>query len=244
MIRAALLQRHHVLVEKPLTLEAETAIALCELADQQQRQLIVDHTYLFHPAVQQAQQQMPQLGSLRYGYATRTHPEPVRPDVDVVWDLAIHDISILNFWLRDRPIRAQVITQSWLSTRADLAWVQLEYPGGFTATLHLCWGNPDKQRRIGIVGDRGTLIFDELQPPILSWLPMKGEAVPLSIDTTEPLWQVCDHFLTCIQHNQASKLSSGWVGAELVQILTAIAASLSQGGAWVVIPYSTRAIEN
>ncbi|NEQ20066.1 MAG: Gfo/Idh/MocA family oxidoreductase [Microcoleus sp. SIO2G3] len=55
MIRAALLQGHHVLAEKPLTLEAETAIALCELADQQQRQLIVDHTYLFHPAVQQAQ---------------------------------------------------------------------------------------------------------------------------------------------------------------------------------------------
>lgn len=192
LIEAALRQNLHVLAEKPLTLNSGAAMRLCELADRQQRQLVVDHTYLFHPAVQQGQQQISHLGNLRYGYATRTHPSPIRPDVDVLWDLAIHDLSIFNVWLRSRPIRVQAQAQSWLSTRADLAWVKLEYPNGFVATLHLCWCNSDKQRRIGIVGDRGTLIFDELHPQVLRWLPSEGEAIlgALSIDPAEPLWQM------------------------------------------------------
>ncbi|MBD2088769.1 Gfo/Idh/MocA family oxidoreductase [Microcoleus sp. FACHB-1515] len=239
LIEAALTQKLHVLAEKPLTLHPEAARRLCELSDRQQRQLVVDHTYLFHPAIQQGQQQIPQLGRLRYGYATRTHPAPIRQDVDVLWDLAIHDLSIFNFWLRSRPIRVQAQAQSWRSDRADLAWVKLEYPSGFGATLHLCWSNPDKQRRMGIVGDRGTLIFDELDSAVLRWLPSEGEVRAsldaLSFAQTEPLWQVCDHFLACIQHNQPSPTSSGWVGAELVQILAALTASLQQDGAWVAI---------
>lgn len=238
LIRAALLQGHHVLAEKPLTLNATTAIELCRLAEQQQRQLVVDHTYLFHPAIQQAQTQIPQLGRLRYGYATRTHSSPIRQDVDVIWDLAIHDLSIFNFWLGDRPIRVQAQGQSWgLSDSAltDLAWVKLEYASGFTVKLHLCWCNSDKQRRVGLVGDRGTLIFDELQTPALRWLPTVAAPVLLTTAATEPLWQVCDHFLTCVQRNQTSILSSGWVGAELVQILSAMTTSLQQDGASVLV---------
>lgn len=235
LVEAALKRNLHVLAEKPLTLNLQSARQLCELSDRQQRQLVVDHTYLFHPAIQQGRSQISQLGRLRYGYATRTHPEPIRTDVDVIWDLAIHDLSILNFWLRSRPVRVQAQAESWLTTRADLAWVKLEYPSGFMATLHLCWGNPDKQRRLGIVGDRGTLIFDELHSEVLRWLPIDGEAIALSFDSTEPLWQLCDHFLTCVQHNQPSPLSSGAIGAELVQILAALTASFQQGGAWVAI---------
>lgn len=235
LIEAALMQKLHVLAEKPLTLDAEAARRLCNLSDRQQRQLMVDHTYLFHPAIQQGQPQISQLGRLHYGYAARTHRAPIRQDVDVMWDLAIHDLSIFNFWLRSRPLRVQAQTQSWQSARADLAWVKLEYPSGFVATLHLCWGNADKQRRLGIVGDRGTLIFDELDSAVLRWLPIDGETITLSFPQTEPLWQVCDHFLACIQHNQPSQISSGWVGAELVQILAALTVSLQQGGDWVAI---------
>ncbi|MEG4066091.1 Gfo/Idh/MocA family oxidoreductase [Microcoleus sp. Pol11C2] len=196
---AALKQGYHVLAEKPLALNLTEAIELCQLAEKQQRQLFVDHTYLFHPAVDRGQRiiQQNQLGKLRYGYAQRTHFKPVRHDVDVLWDLAIHDIAIFNTWLEQTPIEvramgtvfpkeegirkkeeginqeaAEIENQflpSLLTTNpaeklADLVWVTLTYPDGFQAFIHLCWLNPDKQRRLTVVGSLGTLIFDEMSP--------------------------------------------------------------------------------
>ncbi|MEG4325093.1 Gfo/Idh/MocA family oxidoreductase [Microcoleus sp. herbarium5] len=225
---AALKQGYHVLAEKPLALNLTEAIELCQLAEKQQRQLFVDHTYLFHPAVDRGQRiiQQHQLGKLRYGYAQRTHFEPVRHDVDALWDLAIHDIAIFNTWLQQTPIEVRAIgtvfpkeegrgkkeegssatstvrdvtdvtdvrkkeegrrnreeginqdaaeienqfapsllTNNPAEKLADLVWVTLTYPDGFQAFIHLCWLNPDKQRRLTVVGSLGTLIFDEMSP--------------------------------------------------------------------------------
>jgi predicted dehydrogenase len=185
---AALQQGYHVLAEKPLALDLSEAIELCQLAEKQQRQLFVDHTYLFHPAVDRGQMiiQQHQLGKLRYGYAQRTHFEPVRQDVDALWDLAVHDIAIFNTWLEQTPIqvsaRGTVFPKSEVRSQksegrnqreeginqeeglADLVWVTLTYPDGFQAFIHLCWLNPDKQRRLTVVGSLGTLIFDEMSP--------------------------------------------------------------------------------
>ena len=82
LIEYALKRKLHVLAEKPLTLEVASAQALCELAAQQQRQLLVDHTYLFHSAVNRGKEIFASIGTPRYGYATRTHLGPVRRDVD------------------------------------------------------------------------------------------------------------------------------------------------------------------
>ncbi|MEG4044288.1 Gfo/Idh/MocA family oxidoreductase [Microcoleus sp. Pol17_C1] len=221
---AALKQGYHVLAEKPLALNLTEAIELCQLAEKQQRQLFVDHTYLFHPAVDRGQRiiQQHQLGKLRYGYAQRTHFEPVRHDVDALWDLAIHDIAIFNTWLEQTPIEVRamgtvfpkeegssatdsvtdvtdvtdvmdvrnkeqgtrnkeqginqeaaeienqfspsLLTNNPAEKLADLVWVTLTYPDGFQAFIHLCWLNPDKQRRLTVVGSLGTLIFDEMSP--------------------------------------------------------------------------------
>ncbi|MCC3412254.1 Gfo/Idh/MocA family oxidoreductase [Microcoleus sp. PH2017_02_FOX_O_A] len=178
---ATLQQGYHVLVEKPLALNLSEAIELCKLAQKQQRQLFVDHTYLFHPAVDRGQTiiQQHQLGTLRYGYAQRTHFEPVRHDVDALWDLAVHDIAIFNTWLEQTPIQVRatgtVFPKSEVKSQgeeainqaeglADLVWVTLTYPDGFQAFIHLCWLNPDKQRRLTVVGSLGTLIFDEMSP--------------------------------------------------------------------------------
>ncbi|MEG4803331.1 Gfo/Idh/MocA family oxidoreductase [Microcoleus sp. ARI1-B5] len=178
---AALQLGYHVLAEKPLALNLSEAIELCELAQKQQRQLFVDHTYLFHPAVDRGQTiiQQHQLGTLRYGYAQRTHFEPVRHDVDALWDLAVHDIAIFNTWLEQTPIQVRATgtvfpKEEGINHReeginqeeglADLVWVTLTYPDGFQAFIHLCWLNPDKQRRLTVVGSLGTLIFDEMSP--------------------------------------------------------------------------------
>lgn len=260
LIRAALQQQLHVLAEKPLTLESKSALELCELANQQQRQLVVDHTYLFHPAIRQGQTLIKRgdLGDLRYGYAARTHLGPVRQDVDALWDLAIHDIAIFNHWLNATPVKVQAQGMNWLQIASsgpiaptglsDLVWVQLTYPNGFQAVIHLCWSNPDKQRRLSIVGSQGTLVFDELssmplrllqgrlEPQQQQFIPVDQQQQVIDLETVEPLQQVCAHFLDCVQHNRASWLSSGWLGAELVEILVALTRSLQQGGTPVDLP--------
>ncbi len=258
LITAALKQGLHVLAEKPLTLVVSEALQLCRLAEQQQRQLVIDHTYLFHPAVLAGKQwlQTTGIGDLRYGYATRTHLSPVRQDVDALWDLAIHDIAIFNYWLGAMPCRVQAIGQGWLQPAAvaafpqglaDTIWLTLIYPRGVQVTIHLCWLNPDKQRRLGLVGSQGTLIFDELTAAPLTvkrgmltqqgdcWLPVNQPGQILELSAIEPLQQVCSHFLACVQANQPSEISSGWLGAELVQILAAASTSMQQGGQAIVL---------
>ncbi|MEO0824288.1 MAG: Gfo/Idh/MocA family oxidoreductase [Cyanobacteria bacterium J06635_15] len=256
LITAALTQGIHVLAEKPLTLNSEQSLELCRLACDTQRQLVVDHTYLFHPAVQEGKQVLDtgRLGNLRYGYATRSNLGPVRLDVDALWDLAIHDIAIFNHWLGQMPCRVEAKGQAWLQPQvnqpphfanglADLVWLTLTYANRFQAHIHLCWLNPDKQRRLGIVGDRGTLIFDEIntESPLTlqqgqferqgQWfVPVGLETEAIALPKAEPLKQVCEHFVTCVQQQTPSTVSSGEVGADLVRILEALSCSLAQGG--------------
>jgi predicted dehydrogenase len=274
LIKYALNQGYHVLAEKPLTLEPVEGRELCQLAEQEHLILMVDHTYLFHPAVEKGQAviQEGKLGDLRYGYATRTHLGPVRQDVDALWDLAIHDIAIFNTWLGQLPVKVKATGTVWLQIEdtgtgrtgkqadnfyspsspssppqnqglADLVWVTLTYPDNFQAYIHLCWLNTDKQRRLAVVGERGSLIFDEmssLSPLTLlngefefednQFLPVNQSQEVVEIEKGEPLQRVCDRFISCILKNTPPVTSSGWVGTELVQILSALTVSLQQGG--------------
>ncbi|OKH39604.1 oxidoreductase [[Phormidium ambiguum] IAM M-71] len=252
LVADALNLGYHVLAEKPLTLNPQESVELCHLAEQQQRQLVVDQTYLFHPAVAEGKKVMEQgvLGDLRYGYATRTNLGPVRQDVDAMWDLAIHDIAIFNNWLSETPSQVQANGKLWLQTTEstenplyDLVWLTLNYPSGFQAFIHVSWSNPDKQRRLGVVGSQGTLIFDELsvESPLSihkgnfavignKFNPENLQFEVVNVPKIEPLKQVCEHFVTCVERNQPSFVSSSWVGTKLVEILYALTQSLQQGG--------------
>jgi predicted dehydrogenase len=251
LIKDALKQGYHVLAEKPLTVDPKECEELCQLAELQQLILMVDHTYLFHPAVAagQAVVQVGKLGELRYGYAARTHLGPVRQDVDALWDLAIHDVAIFNHWLGQIPVKVQATGTVWLQNAenqpslADLVWVTLTYPNNFQAYIHLCWLNPDKQRRLVVVGSLGSLVFDEMSaasPLTLlhgeferqenHFLPINQSREVLELEPGEPLQRVCDRFIQSILQNQPPTVSSGRVGTELVKILAALTASLNQGG--------------
>lgn len=247
LIKNALLQGYHVLAEKPLTTNPEECGELCHVAEDKQLILMVDHTYLFHPAVEKGQTvvQNGTLGELRYGYASRTHLSPVRQDVDALWDLAIHDITIFNNWLGTIPLQVEAKGKVWLQkdiSLADLVWVKLTYPDNFEVNIHLSWLNHDKQRKLGIVGSKGTLIFDEMSTNVLTlihgelqekeslFIPINQEQEILEIAKVEPLKKVCDRFIDCIITNTPPLISSGWVGRELVEILTALTTSLHENG--------------
>ncbi|MBE9066134.1 Gfo/Idh/MocA family oxidoreductase [Leptolyngbya cf. ectocarpi LEGE 11479] len=248
IVTAALQRQLHVLCEKPLTLTAATSADLCTLAQQQNRQLLIDHTYLFHPAVTEARANLNRLGTPRYGYAARTNLGPVRRDVDALWDLAIHDIAIFNHWLEAAPIRVQAQGLSWLphfeQPLADVVWCRLHYASGFEAIIHVCWANPHKQRQLSLVCDRGSLLLDEMRPDAPLYLhlghpasdtfaPQALDAIPLAVPNQEPLATMCDHFVQTALTNQVSPISSGRVGTTLVAILEALSQSLAQTGAWV-----------
>ncbi|BAZ09770.1 putative oxidoreductase [Calothrix sp. NIES-4071] len=254
LISDALKWRLHVLAEKPLTLDPGECRILCELAEKQQRVLMVDHTYLFHPAVERGKDVIKSgsVGDLRYGYATRTHLGPVRQDVDALWDLAIHDIAIFNTWLGEVPVTVQATGTVWLqekSSLADLVWVTLTYPSGFVAYIHLCWLNNDKQRRLGVVGSKGSLIFDEMSQAPLTlingefevqgnlYIPVNQSQQVLELDSSEPLKKVCNHFLQCVQTNTSPTISDAKMGAKLVLILTALTKSLHSSGVPVNLAY-------
>ncbi|MEL7034613.1 MAG: Gfo/Idh/MocA family oxidoreductase [Cyanobacteria bacterium J06592_8] len=264
LISEALGRGYHVFSEKPLTLKLSESESLCALAKQHNRQLFIDHTYLFHPVVAKGKTVIAEgrLGDLRYGYAARTHLEPVRQDVDALWDLAIHDIGIFNTWLGEKPIQVQATGTVWLQSDhsfdlsspsfpvsnnipglSDLVMATLTYPSGFQAFIHLCWLNPDKQRRLAVVGSQGTLIFDELlkeRPLTLQrgylekvgegWKGAGVECEKIEVEPSEPLAEVCDRFLNCVRENQACSISSGEVGTELVRVLCGLSESLQQGG--------------
>ncbi|MDY6782234.1 MAG: Gfo/Idh/MocA family oxidoreductase [Cyanobacteriota bacterium] len=262
LIRDALETGYHVFAEKPLTLNPNECLELTRLAEQKQLQLLVDHTYLFNPIVEKGQQIVTsgQLGELRYGYATRTNLGPVRYDVDALWDLAIHDICIFNHWLGEKPTQVQATGRVWLQPQvspstltpsglSDLVWMTLTYPSGFQADIHVCWLNADKQRRLGVAGSEGTLVFDELNQnsPLSvqrgSFEVEEGHFVPaglgleeVEVEAAEPLRRACDRFLGNIQSSTPASLSSGWVAAELVQILTGLSQSLALGGQVVAVP--------
>lgn len=243
LIVDALSLGYHVLSEKPLTLEPFECAALTQLAQQQQRILFVDHTYLFHPVVKKGAEVMRSqcLGALRYGYASRTHLGPVRQDVDALWDLAIHDIAIFNHWLDETPICVQAQSTTWLQSElADVVWATLIYPSGFKAHLHLCWLNTDKQRRLCIVGTQGSLIFDEMssnEQLVLQhgyfedkYVPMGLEKEVITVASGEPLKNVCDHFIESIQNQSVEPIASGQVATDLVRVLKGLSISLQQGG--------------
>lgn len=246
LVKDALNYDYHVLAEKPLTLDASECEELTKLAQSKNLQLFIDHTYLFNPAIDKGQEVIKNgdLGSLKYGYASRTNLGPVRQDVNVLWDLAIHDISIFNHFLGQTPIQVQAEAKVWLQENlADLVWLKLIYADDFVANIHLCWSNPDKQRKLALVGSKATLIFDEMQsfsPLILQkgyfeqqgdyFLPTGVERKVLKFTEAEPLKLVCDRFLHNIKQNKNDSLASGTLATNLVKVLQALNLSLENQG--------------
>ena len=258
----------HVLMEKPLAHTSEGADELWRTASQKGLVLMTGHVFLYNNAIREMKRivDAEELGRVLYMRSLRSNLGPIRSDVNALWDLAAHDISIFNYLYGDSPIRVSCTAFSPLGLKQqDVAQGSLIYPGNRVATFFVSWVDPKKQREITLVGDRQMLVFDDMNPT----RPLKrydkgarlqrredtysdsfhsfhmsihqGETTELDVQTGAPLQNECDHFIECIV-NKTTPLSDGANGLEVVKILEALTRSLNSHGEPVSVWNSNKAV--
>jgi predicted dehydrogenase len=240
----------HVLVEKPLSDTSEGAEAIVRTADRTERTLMVGHTFLFNPAVGRVKRLIDsgELGQVLYLSFHRTGLGPIRSDVNALWDLAPHDLSMIRYWLGGEPTDVTARGQSYLRPGVeDVVFVTLRYPGGVLASIQVSWLDPVKDRRVTIVGDRKMVVYDDVHPTEklriydkgATYQPRGGEfseflaavrdgdiVIP-KIELREPLHEQLEHFLSCVETGSRPR-SDGREGLEIVRILERAQADLAR----------------
>lgn len=252
IVKDALLADKHVLVAKPMADSAAKAAEIVDLAAERGKQVLVDHTFVFSGPVARIREliQSGELGRLCYLDMTRMNLGPPASEVDVVWDLMTHDISILLHWLGTLP--REVSARGWRFVRKDLcdaAYAHLEFPDGTFVNLHVSWLSPQKTRQAHIFGSRKVVRYDDVDPAAKvkvydEWYDTRigatdqaaidfkygcgGVRIP-ALDEAEPLRKECTHFIRSL--TEGTPLVSGAeMGLRVVQVLEAISDSIRRGG--------------
>lgn len=251
--RRTILAGKHVMVEKPMTLTTRDAVELTALAKANRRVLMVGHLLEYHPIVRHLRGMIDsgELGEVCGLYQQRLNLGTIRADENAWWSLAPHDISVANRLLGSVPVAVQVRGQNIVNPKiADTVFAVLEYPGGKLAHVHVSWLDPQKSRKLVVVGSRKMAIFDDTAEHKLTVLDKGfervGETVTLrngpasypQVDTTEPLTLEAKHFIECIRTG-TQPLSDGAAGTLVVSVLEYGQRSLDQGGAVVTIPHTS-----
>jgi predicted dehydrogenase len=167
LVRQALEHGKHVLVEKPMSRTVAECEELGELAEKKGLVLMVDHTFIYTGAVRKTKEMIDvgELGDLHYFDSVRVNLGLFQHDIDVVWDLAPHDLSILTYLFHERPKHVSAVGSDHMgSGLADIAYLSLHYEGRFIAHIHVNWLSPVKVRQILIGGSRRMLVYDDTEP--------------------------------------------------------------------------------
>jgi predicted dehydrogenase len=256
LARACITAGKHVLVEKPLATSSEQARALVRAASVNRRILLVDHTYLYSNAVQAIAATLAhnELGEIYYYDSVRINLGRFRSDVDVLWDLASHDLAILDYLFDDAPTSLQAA--GFLHAPQEpcsLAYLTLRWGRRRIAQIHVSWLAPGKIRRTLIGGNRGMIVYDDLDPDTklriydhsiagvdppgvgldgsLQWRIgyRTGEMRAPLLAISEPLRGLAEHFIACIVDGHQPR-SDGESGVRVVSWLEAAHRSLELGG--------------
>lgn len=241
----------HVLVEKPLAATVAEAEQLVALAATVNRQLFVDHTFVFTPAVRKMREMVEggTIGDLLYYDSTRINLGIFQHDVDVVWDLVPHDLSILDYLLGGQmPTSVSCTGVAHYSELADLAYVTLNYPNGFVAHINVNWLAPVKIRQILLCGDKQMLVYDEHTVQEKVRIYDRGVRVKSSEDVyqklveyrdgdmfaprlanTEALAAEVENVVAAIR-GEAAPVVDGRAGLRVVQVLEAATESMREKG--------------
>lgn len=252
LARKALQAGKHVLIEKPLTQRSSHALELVYLAARQGVALMVGHTFEYNPAVIALRDMVLRgdIGEVLYVDAARLNLGQFRSDVNVLWDLAPHDISIMNFILRDVPTHVSARGSTCISPNMhDVAYLELRYSSGVMGHVHVSWLEPAKVRRITVVGDEKMVVYNDVATDEKLRIYDKGIVKTTStgdfadfqlgyryggvsipaVASGEPLKLELGHFVDCVRNGKPPQ-SDGWSGLRVTRVLEAADKSLHNGG--------------
>ena len=261
MAKAALLAGKHIFVEKPFTSTSAQAKELVELAAKKNLRIMVDHTFLFTGAVKKIRDLIDkgELGKLLFYDSVRVNLGLFQHDVNVIWDLAPHDLSIMASVINEKPVAISAHgSVHFEGGYEDIAYVAVEFAGsGFIAHFHVNWLSPVKVRKTLISGDKKMLVWDDLDVDekikiydrgvdiksanggkngihelLVSY--RSGDVYIPKLEATEALKAEAQYFVDCIEKGQAP-FNDGQSGLQVVRLLEAADESIKSGGKRVVL---------
>jgi predicted dehydrogenase len=257
MAKACLAIGKHVFIEKPMARTAAEAQELVALAEQQGRVIMVGHTFLFSPAVQRMKKIIDagDIGEVQYISARRLNLGLFQKDINVAWDLAPHDLSIVLHLLDELPVSVSCQGSSHVTRNIeDVTMMNLTFARNRCAFIHNSWLDPKKVRQMTVVGSQRMIVYDDTEPleklkiydarvevpphydtfAEFTYSYHYGDAYVPCIKQDEPLKLEAQHFLDCIR-GECAPIAPGAQGVEVVRILEAAGQSLRQQGASVAL---------
>jgi predicted dehydrogenase len=263
LARRALKAGKSVLVEKPLATSVGECEQLLETARKMGVALMVGHTFEYNAAVEHVERLIDEgeLGDIHYIYSQRLNLGIVRQDVDAMWNLAPHDISIALRWLKQMPVTVNARGYTYLQEGiSDVVFLNLEFADGVAVHVHVSWLDPGKIRRMTVVGSRKMVVYDDVSTDAKIQLYDKGidrqnlgdslgefdsfgkfqltqragDVLIPKLDFVEPLRLECAHFVGCISEG-TTPLTDGENGLRVVRILEAATLSIERGGVAVSV---------
>jgi predicted dehydrogenase len=241
----------HILLEKPMTTLVDDAEELIYLAQVHNVTLMVGHIYLYNPGIRKVKSCIEEdsSGQLYYLYTRRTNLGPIRHDVNALWDLAPHDVSIMNYLLSGTPEWVSAVGHKALKNQnEDVGFIVLGYPNDVIGHIHVSWADANKVREIAVVGSERRIVFNDLNPlepvriyekGVVASEPFgygehqfsirNGDILSPSINIAEPLKEQCYHFLECVTEGK-QPLTNGENGLEVVQVMQAVSQSIESRG--------------
>ncbi len=255
-------QNKHLFIEKPMAATKNECLELIEMAEKKNRTLMVGHVFEYTAAVNKAKEIIAsgELGEIYYVSCSRLNLGLFQPDINVIWDLAPHDISIMLYLLNEFPVGVNASGKAHFKEGIeDVATVTLSFPNGTIAFIHSSWLDPDKIRKMTIVGSKKMLVYDDIStnekikifdkgvetPPYYDsfaefhFAYRYGDIYTPRINEYEPLKKECEHFLSCIRNGETPR-SDGYSGLRVVSILEAANKSLRNGGTQQMIDYKVK----
>ena len=258
LAKQVLLAGKHVFAEKPLALTSAEARELVTLAGENDHVLMVGHTFLYNAAVHTVKEYIQKgvLGDIYYIYSQRLNLGRVRSDVNAMWNLAPHDLSILLYWFDRLPTKVSAKGNSFLQDSVeDVVFMNLDFPGGMSAHIHVSWLDPNKRRSMTVVGSKKMVVYEDTSADAkikiydkgitkknisdslgdydnfgrFQLIQRAGDLLIPKIDFVEPLRVETNHFLDSIIERR-QPLTNGEHGLQVVRLLEAAQKSLKNNG--------------
>lgn len=259
MARASLLAGKHTLIEKPMAASVEQCEELIAIAKKQGLVLMVGHTFLYSPAVRKIREIVDRndIGEIRYISARRLNLGLFQKDINVAWDLAPHDISIILYIMQETPYSINCRGAAHITPGIeDVTSMNLHFTNEKSATIQSSWLDPKKVREMTIVGSERMIVYDDVAPQEkikifdvnvkrpphydtfaeFHYAYHYGDTYSPYVKLDEPLKIECQHFLDCIR-NGRTPITSGTKGLDVVRILEASSVSIKQNGAPIDLPH-------